>query len=260
MTSDTTKKIELKNIIPQLLAVAFVIAVIGIALVAFTRAHSPKVYLWAWERPEDFSFLNKSSNVAVVFYAGDVVVKDGKATTTLRRNPLFIPDGIKSFPLIRIDSFDSPDNLIANIDKISDFIVKICSSFKECQIDFEARISEYDFYLKLMDKIRVTLPNKEISVTALASWCDDKSFLDSFPANIAIPMLYRMGKDSDAIKRGEVGSWFLSNSKCSDTIALSTDELDFDHSRYSKGKSIYIFNPESWSEDTYKKVGALIGI
>src|SRR3989338_408125 len=212
-----------------------------------------EIYLYAWERPESFSFLGKNSNVTVVFYAGDVVTKDGKATVTPRRNSLFIPTGIKSFPLIRIDSFDSPSNLVANIDKISDFIVNICEPYEEGQLDFEARTSEYDFYLGLMDKIRAALPDKKVSVTALASWCSGKGLLDDLYTQVAVPMLYRMGRDGTAIKNGEVGYWFLSNSKCNDSIALSIDELDFDHSRYSNGKSIHFFNPRPLNEDSYKK-------
>jgi hypothetical protein len=225
-----------------------------VAAPVFIYTHSSsQIYLYAWERPEDFSFLKDQSGVGIVFYAGDIVIKDNKIDTILRRNSLKIPDGLKSIPLIRIDSFDSPDVLNKNKDNITKFIIQICGSFRECQIDFEARTSEYDFYINLMDGVHTALPNTKISATALASWCSSPSFIDNLSANIVVPMLYRMGKDSSRIKGGDVGSWFLSNSKCSDNIALSTDELDFNHKRYSEGKSIYLFSPESWTRESFQK-------
>lgn len=237
-----------------------VILVGGIVFLIFTKNNYSKIYLWAWERPENFSFLKEYSNTTIVFYAGDIVIKGGKATTNLRRNPLFIPNNVKSFPLVRIDSFDSPSNLVANTDKISDFIIKICGLYKECQLDFEARTSEYDFYLGLMNKIRTILPDKKISVTALASWCSGKSFLDNLATDKAVPMLYRMGKDSSKIKKEAVGKWFLSNLKCGDSIALSVDELDFNPRRYMRGRSVYLFNSNPWTEESYKSTLSHLGI
>ncbi|MDO8467321.1 MAG: hypothetical protein Q7S83_04270 [bacterium] len=218
------------------------------------------IYLYAWERPEDFSFLKNSSNTSVVFYAGDVVIKNKRALINFRRNPLSIPDDIQSFPLIRIDSFDSPNNFESNLSLMSDFIVKICKSYRECHIDFEARTSEYSPYSELLKIVDSELPNTKILITALASWCSDQSWFDDANFEAAIPMFYRMGKDSLAIKKGSVGSWFLSNPKCSDNIALSTDELDFNPRRYMRGRSVYLFNPNQWTAESYKNVISYLGL
>ncbi len=217
------------------------------------------VYLYAWERPEDFSFLDENSKTTIVFYAGDLVIKDNKIFSTLRRNLLNIPDGLNHFPLIRIDSFESPDVLMANIDQALDFIVRICYGFNDCQIDFEARTSEYEFYSALLDRVEKALPDKNISITALASWCSGE-ILNDLSIKNAVPMLYRMGKDSKNIKDGSVGKWFLSNNKCSDSIALSVDELDFDPREYIRGKSVYLFNPEPWTKDSYQKALSYLGL
>ncbi len=238
----------------------FIIGGIIAAIFLIVQAKtSQPIYLYAWERPEDFSFLDKNQNTNIVFYAGDIVIKNNKIITSLRRNKMIIPDGIKEIPLIRIDSFESPNVLIDNTDRTSDFIIKICSGFDECQIDFEARTSEYAFYSALLDKVRESLPNKNIVITSLASWCSG-DLLNSFPVNNAVPMLYRMGKDGKDIKSGTVGNWFLSNPKCSDSIALSVDELDFNPRQYMRGKSVYLFNPEPWTRDSYKETLSYLGL
>ena len=237
-----------------------IIILVSMATIGWLIFYNPnKIYLYAWERPEDFSFLNERSDTTVVFYAGDVVIKDKKVFTTIRRNRLTIPDGIRHFPLVRIDSFESPNILMSNIETISDFIVKICVGFKECQIDFEARTSEYEFYKALLNGIKDALPDRNISITALASWCSG-DMLDDLSIKTAVPMLYRLGRDNKNIKNGSVGKWFLSNSKCSDSIALSVDELDFDPRRYMRGKSVYLFNPEPWTEDLYKNTLSHLGL
>lgn len=254
MMKETFNKLK-QNWIPV------IIVLVSIATVKWLIFYNQReIYLYAWERPEDFSFLDKDSYTTIVFYAGDVVIKNNKAVFNLRRNQLIIPEGIKHFPLVRIDSFDSPDALVKNEAEIASFVINICGLYKECQIDFEARTSEYNFYINLMNKVRAVLPNNKISATALASWCSSPSFIDNLSADIAVPMFYRMGRDAFKIKSGEVGSWFLSNSKCSDTIALSVDELDFNPRRYMRGKSVYLFNPDPWTRDSYKKTLSHLGL
>lgn len=234
--------------------------IIAAAIFVLGTFSSKQVYLYAWERPEDFSFLKNSSNTSVVFYSGDIVIKNKRALINFRRNPLSIPDGIRSFPLIRIDSFDSPNNFESNLSLMSDFIVKICKSHHECHIDFEARTSEYPLYAELLKNVSSQLPDTKILITALASWCSGQSWFDDANFEAAIPMFYRMGKDSLAIKKGSVGSWFLSNPKCSDNIALSTDELDFNPRKYMRGRSVYLFNPAPWTEESYKNAISYLGL
>ncbi len=243
--------------------VLFVIGIGGIIAAAIFVSgtfSSKQIYLYAWERPEDFSFLKNSSNTSVIFYAGDIVIKNKRALINFRRSPISILDDIRSFPLIRIDSFDSPNNFESNLSLMSDFIVKICKSYRECHIDFEARTSEYSLYSELLKRVNSKLPNTKILITALASWCSDQSWFDNANFEAAIPMFYRMGKDSLAIKKGSVGSWFLSNSKCSDNIALSTDELDFNPRSYMRGRSVYLFNPDPWTAESYKNAIAFLGL
>ena len=214
-----------------------------------------KTYLYAWERPEDFSFLNKNSNTGVVFYAGGIAVDENGLKINVRKNSINIPNGINSFPLIRIDNFSKIAALESSGDAISNFIVGVCSGHEKCQLDFEAKVSEYGFYQKLLVTVAKDMPKTKISITGLASWCSKLAWFDQGPISGVTPMLYRLGPSSKAIKGG---SMIMANRLCRDSVALSMDELDIDFKKHVRDKDVYIFNPNSWTSSDYEKVVELL--
>lgn len=214
-----------------------------------------ETYLYAWERPEDFSFLEKDSNVTVVFYVGGISITDNGLKITKRGNVLNIPDGIDSFPFIRIDNFSKIAALESSRNAISNFIVSVCSGHEKCQLDFEAKVSEYEFYQKLLVTVAKDMPKTKISITGLASWCSRSAWFDQGPISAVVPMLYRLGPSSRAIKGG---SMIMANRLCEDSVALSMDELDINFKKYVRGKDVYIFNPNSWTSSDYEKVVELL--
>lgn len=239
-----------KKIFIILAAVFFLI----LSLVLF-KINSKKIYLYAWDRPENFSFLeNKIFNKpTIVFLAGSIVLHPGSVEYTNRKNTLITPKNIVKLPVIRID--DSGDNEFSKkTEEIRKFIVEICKSYPECQLDFDAKESQYGSYRDLISKVKANLPDTKISLTALASWCAIGSWLDNMPAAYAVPMLYRLGEEESAIKKGIDGSWFMANKLCKDNIAFSTDELNFNFRQYIKGRNVFLFNPEPWTENEYHNV------
>ena len=108
------------------------------------------------------------------------------------------------------------------------------------QIDFDARPSEYSLYRTLL----LRLNQKRLSVTALASWCAQRSWLDSAPVNEMVPMLFRMGH---FVRARHV---HLESEACQGSIGLSTDEPWPDH-RSRSPRRIYLFNPHAWTPETY---------
>src|SRR3989339_326524 len=199
-----------------------------------------KIYLYAWNRNEDFKFLSdeKDRRISIVFYAGSVVIRDGGISYSRRKSHLEIPEDIYSFPVIRIDNFSSPGYMDANIREIAEFVVQQCKEASECQVDLDAKTSEYESYIKLIREIKEKLPEVRISITALASWCSSGSWLDKMPIDRAVPMLYQLGHDEAWIKKEMPGSWFLKNKICADDVALSTEEMNFSFNKYSRGKNI----------------------
>jgi hypothetical protein len=76
------------------------------------------------------------------------------------------------------------------------------------QVDFEVRRSEHGVLLDLLSDVRRGLPKtKQLSMTALASWCETETWLDAAPVDEIVPMLFRMGPDAvtDLTCLGECG-------------------------------------------------------
>lgn len=69
------------------------------------------------------------------------------------------------------------------------------------QLDMEAKPSQRMFYRSLVRDIRAALPSRiKLSVTALAWWCRSPAWLDDLAADEVVPMFFRMGKDSAAMR------------------------------------------------------------
>ena len=70
------------------------------------------------------------------------------------------------------------------------------------QLDMEARPSHRQFYRSLVSDVRAALPpTTRLSVTALAWWCRSGSWLNGLEADEVVPMVFRMGKDADLLRR-----------------------------------------------------------
>jgi hypothetical protein len=116
------------------------------------------------------------------------------------------------------------------------------------QIDFDATVSERNFYRELLKEVRRQLPaHTGLSITALASWCAGDDWLRDLPVDEAVPMLFRLGVDQHQFQRRlETGQPFESR-MCQNAAGVSTDEpvtppaVD----------RLYIFSPKPWSKDSF---------
>jgi Protein of unknown function (DUF3142) len=220
-------------------------------------AEMPRVFLWAWERPEDLRFL-KAQDIGVAFLAGTIEIAwqppgSEKSGVKLRprRQPLHVLDTTPLMAVVRIetsrDSWHQRGNYGANVsatnsterlytdeqrDEVLQMILALArlgtSRVQALQIDFDASESEQPFYADLLAEVRERMPGTTpLSITALASWCIGDPWLDRLaPGTIdeAVPMLFRMGHGSgDVISYVESGREFKS-SPCYESVGLSTDE------------------------------------
>lgn len=70
------------------------------------------------------------------------------------------------------------------------------------QLDMEARPSQRDYYKELVREIRSVLPAEvKLSVTALAWWCRSDQWFNDLAADEIVPMFFRMGADSSAMRQ-----------------------------------------------------------
>jgi len=151
----------------------------------------PHVVLWAWERPEHLTYIDRDTGVAVL--ARTISWRDGRVTSHPRYQPAKLPDGTPTIAVIRVESQSLP---LPDPATIASEILEVSATprIRAIQIDFDARQSEREWYAALLETLHHRLPpNVALTITALASWCLGDPWIKSLPIADAVPMLFRMG-------------------------------------------------------------------
>jgi hypothetical protein len=202
----------------------------------------PRLVLWAWERPEQMGFLNPRS-AGVAFLARTVSWRDGRITSRPRLQPLQVPPQTALMAVVRLESRGLP---LPETGSVRDEILKAASiqGVQALQVDFDARLSERDWYRQLLQELHRELkPSMPLTITALASWCDRDNWVDGLPVSDAVPMLFRMGAGEPKATR-DFGA-----RACRTSVGISMDELpdDLPHRR-----RLFVFHPRGWDENAYR--------
>ena len=112
------------------------------------------------------------------------------------------------------------------------------------QVDFDAKLSERDWYRQLLQELRRDLrASMPLSMTALASWCDRDGWVEGLPVSEAVPMLFRMGAGEPK------GTRDFRLGACRASFGISTDELPAD---LPHGRRLFVFHPRAWDEAAYR--------
>lgn len=230
---------------------AAMLAAFGLACLAGSchRRHSdfdlPALVLWAWERPENLTWIDPRAT-GVAFLAGTAVITpNGSFTMRLRTQRLALPPNAAVLAVVRIESPPvhaavAPGPLIAAL-----LTVANQPGVRGLQIDFDARGSERALYKTLLASLHEQ-SSRPIGVTALASWCSGDRWLDREPIAEAVPMFFRMGP-------GESREMAIKSPVCRASIGLSTDE-PWPARRPAGIHRIYVFNPHPWTREEYNRV------
>ena len=219
----------------------------------------PRQVLWVWERPEDLEFLDPQ-RFAVAFLAQTLTLKNNEVEFDPRRQPMKVAPDVKLIAVTRIESqkiTGTPAALSpAQREKLVALILRTLElkNVSAVQVDFDAAVSERQFYRALLEDLRAKLPNDTpLSMTALASFCVGDRWLDDLPVDEAVPMVFRMGADERVIKA------LLQNGKdfreplCRRSYGTSDDEpvtMSFAGKRRQ-----YRFNPRAWVESDVLEFG-----
>jgi hypothetical protein len=207
----------------------------------------PRVFLWAWERPENLKYLNpQEAGVAVL--AKTIMLNRTNVMVNPRMQPIELPPGAATIGVVRIESQTDVLPEKARGELIRQLLEVAERATAGIQIDFDARVSEHRFYHTLLEDLRKELPKKKVlSITALASWCMYDDWISDLPVDESVPMLFRLG----------AGKWETSNylaagndfraAKTRFSIGLSLDEpmMNVPH-----GRRIYMFNPKPWTRES----------
>lgn len=215
------------------------------------NAEIPKIILWAWERPEDLRFLD-TKKYGVAFLAETLELQNDEVVFRPRRQPLKVSPNTFLIAVTRIetDKFNRPSLSEAQKSEIVSDVKKTLDSpnVKAVQIDFDALVSERNFYKSLIRDLKKELPaNTILTMTALASWCASDNWFGDLPVDEAVPMAFQMGADDQAIRR------FLADGKdwneplCRNSYGIGLNEpLKID---FKPNRRFYLFNSRSWKAE-----------
>jgi hypothetical protein len=159
----------------------------------------PQFILWAWQRPENLSFLD-TKNFAVTSLACRVLATGDSVRAQWRDQPLTVPPHTKMIAVVRIDTDAKhpPALSPAQAQRIAQIIGK-ASTFpgtQMVQIDFDAVETERQFYRALLAQLPKSMP---ISITSLASWCLYDGWIKTLPVDETVPMMFSLGRDRQKI-------------------------------------------------------------
>ncbi|HTT60199.1 MAG TPA: DUF3142 domain-containing protein [Bryobacteraceae bacterium] len=200
----------------------------------------PRVFVWAWERPEDLRWID-TRTVGVAFLARTVCLRGDGVAVRPRMQPLLARPDTPLIAVVRVETNGGAAR--ADVPRTAHAIADAAGlpGVRALQVDFDAVASERTFYREVLREVRRRLPPRmPLSMTALASWCEADGWITGLPVAEAVPMLFRMGPDHyspGADFRGGL---------CRSSVGVSTDELP---SRVPSGRRIYVFDPRAWSPD-----------
>lgn len=224
-----------------------------------TNKQMPEIILWAWERPEDLSFIDINKH-GVAFLAQTLNLEKGDVNFRPRRQKLDVPPKTYLIAVTRIETGKTPANRPTLSDEQKKKSINLIKNslklpnVKAIQIDFDVVVSERNFYESLINDLRKDLPKDfPLSITSLASWCVGDRWFSNFPIDEAVPMAFQMGSDDKKIRTylSDGNDW--NENLCKGSYGISIDELlkiDFKPNR-----RFFYFNNKAWKKSDLLKLG-----
>jgi hypothetical protein len=230
----------------------------------------PGIMLWAWEAPSDLRFIDPKQ-IGVAFLAETITLRRDEIWTKPRLQPLKITPETFLTPVIRIESStkEKPTLSSAQLDRVVASVIKKSKlpGVRAVQIDFDARVSEREFYRSLLKRLRTELPpNIDLSMTALASWCIGDRWLRETSADEIVPMFFSMGADSKQVANHLSAGREVDDFSKQKAIGLAENSLEFiqlisDSSKKDllNGRRLYLFSARAWTKDSVDRLLRRVG-
>lgn len=212
---------------------------------------TPGLVLWAWERPEDLTFL-AGSRTAVAFLASTIRLEGGGAAVHPRRQPLRVSTETPLVAVVRVERAGEGPTPPTAVQRAAVVAAAVEAAglprVSGLQLDWDAVTSERDAYTEILEELRRRLPRFRLSITALASWCSGDPLISGLPIDEAVPMLFEMGADGPAIRRALERGLDFSLPLCRSSVGLSTRELP---GRLPPERRLWLFHGRPWTEAAF---------
>lgn len=217
----------------------------------------PPVMLWAWERPEDLSFLDPA-RAGVAYLAGTITLSGREVLWSPRFQPLAVPEGASVLAVVRIEwrPGGRPECTSEQACSVAERLLRVASKpgLAGIQVDFDAAASQRGFYRTILEVVRGGLPSgRLLSITALASWCLDDRWAQSLPVDEAVAMLFRMGPGAPDTRRRLLRGAGRLEGEPAASFGVSMDEPM--PGPLPRGR-VYCFNPKPWSKAAFQTLQA----
>lgn len=207
--------------------------------------------LWAWERPEDLRFVDPAE-FGVAYLAQTLTLKNDRVIRQPRHQPLQVTPGTYLVAVTRIESGRESAAPALNVEQRKKIVEEVKKTIelpdvRSVQIDFDALLSERQFYADLINAVKNEIPeNFPLSITALTSWCSGDRWLSDLPIDGPVPMVFDMGPDEKAVVNQIAGGDDWAEPACRNSYGVSLDTKPVPGLK--NGRQMYYFKSTSWQK------------
>lgn len=212
---------------------------------AFGAGQRQVAWLWdeaalpAWSAPE-----------AALLHRHILLSGDSARTRPRMRQPL-LPPGTLVTPVLHVEvsTVNPPQHLERRAPLILQALREAAAASTSgwVQLDMEAKPSQREFYRALVRDARAMLPPQiRLSVTALGWWCRSPAWLDNLAADEVVPMFFRMGRDSAALRAIVGQSPQTLHASCRSGSAGFSPQEAFAPAVTQRYQKIYWFDRHAW--------------
>lgn len=232
-----------------LLGVAAVLAAADSRALAQSEGHVRVAWLW------DNASVPAWSNAEVAVVLQHVLLRGDEVLIRPRMRAPTLPPTARVTPVVHVEvsSLRPPRNIE---ERREDIVIAMrraaqVSTSGVVQLDMEVRPSQREFYAGLVRDIRAALPQDiKLSVTALAWWCRSDRWVNGLAADEVVPMFFRMGRDSAALRKLVATAPQRLNPRCARDAAGFSSQEPFDDATVERYRRTYWFDNRRWRAPT----------
>lgn len=235
------------------LPVLALLALFAHEAMAGPQAGLPRTLLWVWDRPQLFAAPPEGTGIA--YLHATVRLSGTQSRTIWRQWPLRIAPGVPVIPVVHV----TLDNLApspvddAQQQAIADALAHAAAHSRSgwVQLDFEARRSQREAYIALLQRLQPLRASVRLSATALASWCMGDPWLPAGLLDEVVPMYFRMGAESAHIRQRLHATGAATVPACRDAAGLLLGEP---WPALGGVKRRYVFHTGAWKTEDFEKI------
>jgi len=217
------------------------------ALRSGLAAEPQRQVAWLWD---EAALPTWSAHEAALLHRHILLSGDSARTRPRMRQPL-LPPGTLVTPVLHVEvsTVNPPQHLEQRTPLILQALreAAAASSSGWVQLDMEAKPSQRELYRALVHDARAMLPPQiHLSVTALGWRCRSPAWLDGLAADEVVPMFFRMGRDSAALRAIVEQSPQTLHPSCRSGSAGFSPQEAFAPEVTQRYQKIYWFDRHAW--------------